>query len=203
VASLRRAEADQRRGEREQRGAHQPRGRDRLRVEEVGDDEEVAEEGGERGVAMGARLEQLEPGEQHQQDDAGTAAEERAVLHPDAEHPHRGDAEHQPARRQRRAVERVPEAPREQAQREHGEPPRRAQRVRRGDQHERGDEPGQVARADGAHGGGEGVRGRGSHGAQDAGLDSAALYSASACSAAPLWLSPRPGGISTPGRRRP
>jgi len=143
------AEADQRRGGGEERRAHQRRGADRLRVEEVGDDEEVGEERGHRRVAVGARLEQLQPGEEHEQQDAGLPAEDGAELDPHAEHRHRSDAEHQPARGQRRALQREIHPPAVEAEREQRQPPRRAQRVRRDDQPERDHEPHQIARGDG------------------------------------------------------
>src|SRR5207302_2661766 len=95
-----RAEADQRHGDRVQRAAHYDRSEHRLRVQEVGDDEEIAEESRYRGVTVAARLEQLEPGEQREQDDPRLAPEEGAILDPDAEHRHGGDADHQPAGRQ-------------------------------------------------------------------------------------------------------
>ena len=155
---MRRAEADQRRGDRVQRAAHYDRSEHRLRVQEVGDDEEIAEESRYRGVTVAARLEQLEPREQRQQDDPRLAPEEGAILDPDAEHRHGGDAYHQPAGRQRRAIERAVEAPAEQAQRKHGQPPGRAQRVRRDHDQERADQPGEIARADEAHFGGKRVR---------------------------------------------
>jgi hypothetical protein len=123
-------------------------GGDGLGIEEVGDHQEVAEKRADRRVAVRARLEQLQSGEQHQEQDPGLAAEQRAELDPHAEHRHRGDAEHQPARRQRRAVEREVHAPAVEAQREQRQPPRRAQRVRRDHHRERGDQPGELSRLD-------------------------------------------------------
>jgi hypothetical protein len=131
-----RAKADQRRREGEQRRCHEQRRGDRLCVQEIRDDQEIAEKSGRRGVAVGARLEQLQAREQHQQQDAGLAAEKRAVFDPHAEHRHRGHADHQPARGQRRPVDRVMNAPAVQAQGEQREPPGGAQRVWRDDQHE-------------------------------------------------------------------
>ena len=186
--ALRRGEADQRGGEQEHRQSHGRRGRDGLGIQKVGDHQEVAEERGERGVAVGARLEQLQSGEQHEEQDPGLAPEQHAELDPHAEHRHRGDAEDQPARRQRRAVERKIHAPAIEAQREQRQPPRRALRVRRDHQHERRDQPREIAHAHLPLLRSEGV---------------VHEYKARAWRHAARCTSPRPGAISTPRRRRP
>jgi hypothetical protein len=146
--ALRRAEADERRGQHEHCRRHGERGRHRLRVEEVGDDQEVAEEHRHGGVAVGARFEQLQPREQHQEQDPGLAAEEGAELEPDREHRDRRHAEHQPARRQRSAVDAEVRAPAVQAQREQRQPPGGAHRVRGDDQEKRREQPGHLAQAE-------------------------------------------------------
>src|SRR5688572_10623593 len=84
-----RTEPDERHGDGVERRGHEERGGDRLRIEKVRDDEEIAEEGGRRRIAMRARLEDLEAREQHEEEDARLAAEERAVLEPYREHRHR------------------------------------------------------------------------------------------------------------------
>ncbi len=153
----RRAETDQRGGEHEKAEAHDERRRDRLRVEEIGDDQEEAEKRRHRRVALGARFHELQAGEHHQQQDPGAAAEQRAALEPDGEHRHRGHAEQQPARRQRRAVQGAVRAPAEEAESEKRKPPGRAQGMRREHQGKRADQPAEVARADRALLGGEGM----------------------------------------------
>ena len=191
--ALRRAEADQCGRDREHAGAHEQRAEHRLRVEEVRDDEEIAEESRDRAVAMRARFEELQAGEEHEQQHAGLPAEERAVLHPDAEHADQRDADREPARRQRRAIERAIEAPAVKAQRKQREPPRRAQHMRRDDDAKRERKPRQVAQREEAHFRRQRMRRRAHE----------APCSASACRHAPRCASPRPGAISTPGRRSP
>ena len=196
--AVRRAEADQRGGEREQRRAHQRGGRDGLGVEEVGDDR-----GSSRGTPASAASRcvrvssSFRPANSTSSTMPGPAAEERAVLQPDAEHADRDDAEHQPARRQRRAVERVPEAPAEQAQREHGEPPRAraARAARRPARASRSATRGRARRRRGALGA-QRMR-RGAHASSPAGT--ARAPAGRRCGARRR----APGAISTPGRRSP
>ena len=190
--TLRRGEADQRAGHRQQRHAHQGRGGDALRVEQVGHDQEVAQEGHHGAVAVRAHLEQLQAGEQHQQHDARRAAEQRAVLDIHGGERQGRHRQQQPARRQGRAAQANLRAPGVQAEREQGQPPGHAQGVRTCHQDEREQQTGKVAQRHGAHFRGERVGNR-----------HAAEYSASACRQALRCASPLSGASSRPGRRRP
>jgi hypothetical protein len=156
--ALRRGEADQRAGHGEQRNAHQRRDRHALRVQQVGHDQKIAEERHHGGVAMAARLEQLQAGEHCQQHDARSAAEDRAVLGEDGADRQHGHREQLPARGQGRAGERDLRAPGVQPREQQRQPPGHAQRMRRRDQQQRDDQAAEVARRDGAHLGRERMR---------------------------------------------
>ena len=185
-------EADQREDAGGDRGAHAERGRDRLRVQEIGDGEEPGQEHDRRRIALVARFEQLQAGEQHQQHDPRRAPEQGAELEPHSEHAERRYRDHQPARWQHARHRDPGRAPEVQGHGERAQPPGRAQRVGRDHDQQPGEQRGEVAPRDRAQ----------------LGLKRIAVfhfdsYKASASRHAARCASPRPGGSSVPGSRSP
>jgi len=190
--TLRCAESHHCRRDHRERNAHRQRCSDVLRVEKIGDDEEVAEKRDRRRVAVCTGLEQFQAGEQEEQHDPGHPAEDRVIFHPYAEHRRRCDEQQHAAPRQRQPADEHQCAHAVQAQRQQRQPPGRAQGMRRRDDRKRQNQAGEVAGRHETDFGRERVR-RG-HGPS---------YRASAFRHSARCASPRPGAISAPGRRRP
>lgn len=144
-------QADQGGGE-QRAGGQQPQpGRDALRIEVMGQQQEEAKHDDDHGVAPRTHLHRFERHEEDEQRDAGIASEERAELPGDAGGAGQRQQGQQPACRQRRLALPQPPLPNDQAGGRQRQPGRQMQRVRHGcgDGDGDGDQPGKLAVAQG------------------------------------------------------
>ena len=133
--------ADQR-GNEHGGGGEQPQaGRNALRVEIVGEQQEETEHDDDHGVASRAHFHRFQGHEQEEQSDAGIPAEQGAELPANAGNAGGNEQRQQPAIGERRVALPQIGAPEQQEAAQYGEPERQVAGVRRGGGQRGGQQP--------------------------------------------------------------